>query len=471
MARPWVSVTSSQDADSTRGSVLTKRLMSGARGKQVVGGVLRLARIAKPGERLIMRGGKKKAKKPVVAELFALYGMRGVPVDDLVACRSPSFPFTITSITERVCSSATSGSAAMVGAWQRQLQLQLARLYPRATRVASDNYDPLPAWRLGVQMAALNYQTNDLPMQLNRAFFTRGGGKGFIPKPIELRPQQADGVAATAAASGSAPSSTTTTAPGDDATRAVEGGVSAGDAASPLTTLWPRPRPELCLLTIRVMAVYHLPTLGERRPCRTARQHRYVPELSGTAAPPTGVVCAAPSVAVSVHPVGGFAAVAPDVDALKRSGNQNLQRKLILPCSSCTGGLVAIFDAPVQILLEEPWVTLLRVAVLYGNDHELAYEAVVAGALRPGYRSLTLREPSSGSTIDGCALLVHVERRTAPAHWIADRDELREKIQQQAETIRAQQRSLEEAAAEVERLKAVLKEGRPNGSQGEDTKP
>merc|ERR1712025_148680 len=44
---------------------------------------------------------------------------------------------------------------------------QISRIYPKAQRVASDNYNPMPMWGCGSQMAALNYQTGDKPMQVS----------------------------------------------------------------------------------------------------------------------------------------------------------------------------------------------------------------------------------------------------------------------------------------------------------------
>lgn len=64
----------------------------------------------------------------------------------------------------------------------------MMRVYPERTRVASSNFDPLIYWRRGVQMAALNWQTYDLGMQLNQAMFY--GGKdysGYVLKPSEMR--------------------------------------------------------------------------------------------------------------------------------------------------------------------------------------------------------------------------------------------------------------------------------------------
>ncbi|OAA38442.1 PLC-like phosphodiesterase [Beauveria brongniartii RCEF 3172] len=64
----------------------------------------------------------------------------------------------------------------------------LMRVYPDGTRLASSNFDPLIYWRRGVQMAALNWQTFDLGMQLNRAMFDGGqDSSGYVLKPPELR--------------------------------------------------------------------------------------------------------------------------------------------------------------------------------------------------------------------------------------------------------------------------------------------
>ncbi|KAM0343061.1 hypothetical protein ACHAPU_008962 [Fusarium lateritium] len=64
----------------------------------------------------------------------------------------------------------------------------MMRVYPDRTRITSNNFDPLVYWRRGVQMAALNWQTFDLGMQLNRAMFDGGkDSSGYVLKPAELR--------------------------------------------------------------------------------------------------------------------------------------------------------------------------------------------------------------------------------------------------------------------------------------------
>ncbi|KAH6982398.1 hypothetical protein EDB80DRAFT_592881 [Ilyonectria destructans] len=64
----------------------------------------------------------------------------------------------------------------------------MMRVHPDRTRITSNNFDPLIYWRRGVQMAALNWQTFDLGMQLNRAMFDGGRDcSGYVLKPTELR--------------------------------------------------------------------------------------------------------------------------------------------------------------------------------------------------------------------------------------------------------------------------------------------
>lgn len=67
----------------------------------------------------------------------------------------------------------------------------LMRVYPSGWRVQSSNPDPLVFWRRGVQMVALNWQTYDLPMQMNEAMFASGTDRlGYVLKPRELRESQ-----------------------------------------------------------------------------------------------------------------------------------------------------------------------------------------------------------------------------------------------------------------------------------------
>ncbi|XP_041841337.1 1-phosphatidylinositol 4,5-bisphosphate phosphodiesterase beta-3 isoform X2 [Melanotaenia boesemani] len=64
---------------------------------------------------------------------------------------------------------------------------QLSRIYPKGTRVDSSNYMPQIFWNVGCQMVALNFQTLDLPMQLNMGFFEYNGHCGYLLKPEFMR--------------------------------------------------------------------------------------------------------------------------------------------------------------------------------------------------------------------------------------------------------------------------------------------
>jgi phosphatidylinositol phospholipase C delta len=64
----------------------------------------------------------------------------------------------------------------------------LTRVYPSGFRLRSSNFDPNKFWRRGVQMAALNWQTYDIGMQMNQAMFAAGTDRtGYILKPESLR--------------------------------------------------------------------------------------------------------------------------------------------------------------------------------------------------------------------------------------------------------------------------------------------
>ncbi|XP_064077346.1 1-phosphatidylinositol 4,5-bisphosphate phosphodiesterase epsilon-1-like isoform X2 [Macrobrachium nipponense] len=60
---------------------------------------------------------------------------------------------------------------------------QLMRTYPAAMRIDSSNFNPLYFWAFGIQMAALNYQTDDIYLHLNYAMFEQNGRCGYVPKP------------------------------------------------------------------------------------------------------------------------------------------------------------------------------------------------------------------------------------------------------------------------------------------------
>ncbi|XP_030071046.1 1-phosphatidylinositol 4,5-bisphosphate phosphodiesterase beta-2 [Microcaecilia unicolor] len=64
---------------------------------------------------------------------------------------------------------------------------QMSRIYPKGTRMDSSNYMPHMFWNAGCQMVALNFQTMDLPMQLNMSLFEFNGRSGYLIKHEFMR--------------------------------------------------------------------------------------------------------------------------------------------------------------------------------------------------------------------------------------------------------------------------------------------
>jgi phosphatidylinositol phospholipase C, epsilon len=62
-------------------------------------------------------------------------------------------------------------------------ETQLIRTYPAGLRIDSSNFNPVFFWSFGMQMVALNYQTEDLPMHINRAMFEQTNNNGYVCKP------------------------------------------------------------------------------------------------------------------------------------------------------------------------------------------------------------------------------------------------------------------------------------------------
>jgi len=63
-------------------------------------------------------------------------------------------------------------------------QEHLRRVYPKGTRVASGNQDPVKQWRNGSHIACLNWQKYDDGMQMNEAMFV--GTPGWVLKPAHM---------------------------------------------------------------------------------------------------------------------------------------------------------------------------------------------------------------------------------------------------------------------------------------------
>jgi hypothetical protein len=589
-------------------------------------------------------GGNGHPKKGVERSLHDVITMEARSRDEFFAPTGAEYgsPNTlpITSLSERKMLSMlyeTDADAALaphsrhtgVAAMQRRTASRVCRVYPRSTRVASSNMDPLPCWCAGAQLVALNMQTNDLPVQLHYALFELGGCGGYVLKPPELRssslasrsasPVPVPGVSVTAhtaapaacAASHLARApSTLPVSPGDvslsgrgrsgeglgrpgrlcvhvlrahelaaadkggtsdpyakvsiwvgkkehrfktktisrtldpewneefsvesvlepsdvriavalydsdkglldaddklgfaDVTLRdmlmlglerdgswyavpplgirplgwqtvkakgslelrvswceppplIEGGPSAAGTADepprrvlPGYVLWPPVRETVRRVSIRLLALYNLPTRREARPKlvggpRTAA-HSYVPQLNGERAPPDGSVNpSSPSIQLSLHAIGGLCCVSSHSPPPEGASNTFCTPPAV------ANGLNATFGDQVHCFAAEPRETILKIAVMDG-DVEVAYETVVLGILRPGYRCLQLRSTQFGTRIRLAALFLQIEMGQVPNGPHAQLRELRKQLAAQRAIIEEHERTIDEQKSLITKL-------------------
>ncbi|GAU97924.1 hypothetical protein RvY_09143-1 [Ramazzottius varieornatus] len=68
----------------------------------------------------------------------------------------------------------------------RFTERNLVRVYPSGMRIDSSNFSPQEVWCCGCQIAALNYQSVGMMMDLNNARFAQNGNCGYVLKPLAL---------------------------------------------------------------------------------------------------------------------------------------------------------------------------------------------------------------------------------------------------------------------------------------------
>lgn len=72
------------------------------------------------------------------------------------------------------------------GGYVNYTKHNLMRIYPKATRIGSSNYNPIKAWANGNQIVALNWQTKKINLRINQAMFEAVGYQGYRLKPMYL---------------------------------------------------------------------------------------------------------------------------------------------------------------------------------------------------------------------------------------------------------------------------------------------
>ena len=69
-------------------------------------------------------------------------------------------------------------------------ETQLMRTYPAGLRIDSSNFNPVFFWAFGIQLVALNYQTDDIPLAINTGMFEENGSCGYVLKPGTVNPRK-----------------------------------------------------------------------------------------------------------------------------------------------------------------------------------------------------------------------------------------------------------------------------------------
>ena len=277
---------------------------------------------------------------------------------------------------------------------------QLSRSYPKGTRVDSSNYDAAVAlWNVGVHMVALNYQTPDLWMQLERAKFADNGGCGYVLKPDYLRRR--------------APKDEPQTE-GDDAESRDGLGAVVAAAAAPMATLAAAITvpPVLHVLRLEVLGALHVPTVGEVRGDAQAAGYEWT--WWSTAHQSSAIVCD-PFVSVEAFS-GAFAGAAE-----RREDAQHKQAW----CSSEArrNGLNPTWDGEAaEVVVSHPEIAQLYVSLCHRlkgkKTQQLCAAVLPMAALRQGVRCVTMAD-EHGAPVLFCKLLVRASWSTVKREQIS----------------------------------------------------
>eukprot|EP00965_Chrysotila_dentata_P257070 6212760-Pleurochrysis_carterae.AAC.1 len=218
-----------------------------------------------------------------------------------------------------------------------------------------------------------------------------------------------------------------------------------------LPTCWPPPRLQLHVVTLQQLTLLQLPARDEDRPDlvsgKRSESHQYVSQLS-FGAPKLGKGYAqSVSISVELHAIGGFSCVSQMLPPTVGAAHSLLR-------ASTDDGSNFFCGQKVHCVAAEPRETVLRIAVVDDDfDREVAYETVVLGVLREGYRVFHLRN-MQGTRIESCSLLVQVSFGAQVNAWVGEQD-LVETIHKQKETITKQSRNLEAYKQKIRQLEAL----------------
>ncbi|XP_077129307.1 1-phosphatidylinositol 4,5-bisphosphate phosphodiesterase delta-4 isoform X1 [Ranitomeya variabilis] len=127
----------------------------------------------------------KKSKDRLSQELSdCIIYCKSVPFESFKHSRTNYKPYEMSSFTEYKARKLIREPG---NEFVRHNSCQLTRVYPTGLRTDSSNYNPQDMWNVGCQMAALNFQTAGVEMDLNDGLFQQNGRCGYILKPFFMR--------------------------------------------------------------------------------------------------------------------------------------------------------------------------------------------------------------------------------------------------------------------------------------------
>ncbi|KAL3231137.1 1-phosphatidylinositol 4,5-bisphosphate phosphodiesterase 1 [Nakaseomyces bracarensis] len=135
----------------------------------------------------IRRFSFNKRQLPIVDEFYELTGLQGLKFRNFSLCESKGTNHCFSLNEKKIDRMIRDPN--MRASINKHNRRYMMRVYPHALRYNSTNFNPMRYWKLGVQMVATNWQTNDLGHQLNVAMFqlnSRTPQVGYLLKPASI---------------------------------------------------------------------------------------------------------------------------------------------------------------------------------------------------------------------------------------------------------------------------------------------
>ena len=170
-----------------------------------------------------------------------------------------------------------------------------------------------------------------------------------------------------------------------------------GTGGSIAAPLWPPPRTTLHRVSLRIMGLYNLPTRRESRPRLERGAHASalacVPELNGEGVPPEpSATPMSPSVAISLHTIGGLCCVSGTTPPQEGCGASYTT----VPVSA--NGLNPAYNDLVYCFATEPRETILKVRAPWARARRISCVFPHRSA-RPNLQRISNESPTDGTAL------------------------------------------------------------------------